>query len=263
MAASGNAIPSVAWSRSFAAAVLEPWALAAIAIFLTAGHTTFELLSAPGYPTLFGDDFHLGEQILPWQQLFDFHKIPYVDFAPVHGLMPFLTGALNEFFFDGTLANLNTSFSILVAIASAITLCLACRVSGVVLGLALCFLLAPFDRLLFLAPALLLLVDARLWARPAIWFGTWCLVTLFMLGYNAAIGSAFAGGTAPFAILALFQMYKAGPDAWRKLIVPAIVALRCHCHAACPRSPYRIPVLPDRQRRYQHGGPCDAARARF
>jgi len=46
----------------------------------------FELMSAPGTRAV-RDDFHLGEQILPWQQWRDFHRLPYVDFAPVHGLM--------------------------------------------------------------------------------------------------------------------------------------------------------------------------------
>ncbi len=206
-------------------AALDPWALAMIAVFLTAPRTTFELLSASGYATFFGDNFHLGEQILPWQQWVDFHKIPYVDFAPVHGLMPILTGALSQFFYDGTLANLNSSFSILVAIASAVTVCLACRVSGAVLGLALCFLLAPFDRLLFVAPALLLLADAKLMARPGAWLGAWVLATTFMLGYNAAVGSAFAGGTAPFALLALIRAYKGGWSVRRNLVVIGAAAV--------------------------------------
>jgi hypothetical protein len=87
----------------------------------------------------------------------------------------------------------------------------------------LCFLIAPFDRLLFLAPALLLLVDAKMLARPVVWFGTWSAATLFMLGYNAAIGSAFAGGTAPFAVLALFRVYKAGTATRRHLVLLGIV----------------------------------------
>ena len=206
-------------------AALDPWALVMLAVFMTAPWTTFELLSASGYATFFSDSYHLGEQILPWQQWVDFHKIPYVDFAPVHGLMPILTGALSQFFYDGTLANLNSSFSILVAIASAATVCLACRVSGTVLGLALCFLLAPFDRLLFLAPMLLLLADAKLAARPGPWLGAWVLATTFLLGYNAAVGSAFAGGTAPFALLVLIRVCKAGWRARRNLVISGAAAV--------------------------------------
>jgi len=60
------------------------------------------------------------------------------------------------------------------------------------------FLLAPFDRLLFLAPALLLLSDVALLRRPVAWLATWVAVVVFMIGYNAAVGSAFAGGTMPW-----------------------------------------------------------------
>ena len=201
--------------------------LAMIAVFLTSPHATFDLLSAPGYPTLFGDDFHMGEQILPWPQWIDFKRIPYVDFAPVHGLMPLITGALNAFFFDGTLANLNSSFSILVAISAALTIFLACRTAGVKAGLALCFILSSFDRLLFLAPALLLLAEARLLARPTLWIVAWILVTSFMLGYNAAVGLAFAGGTAPFAVWTLARAVRQGKAAQAALalLVVAAVAL--------------------------------------
>ena len=47
-------------------------------------------------PTASGDFFHWGEQVLPWQQLWQFGRVPYVDFAPVHALMPFVRGGLNQ-----------------------------------------------------------------------------------------------------------------------------------------------------------------------
>jgi hypothetical protein len=205
--------------------VLEPLALAAMGIYITCGHVSFELLSAPGYPTLFGDDFHLGEQILPWQQLVDFHKIPYVDFAPIHGLMPIVTGALNQLFFDGTLATFNSAFTLLLALASATTVLLACSVGGVVPGLAIAFLLPPSDRLLFVAPGLLLLAHPRLLARPALWLAVWCAAALFMLGYNAAVGSALVAGTAPFALWMLIRAWRAGRIVRaRSLVAVALLA---------------------------------------
>jgi hypothetical protein len=184
---------------------LDAAALAMLAVFLTSPHAAFDLLSAPGYPTLFGDDFHMGEQILPWQQWIDFHRTPYVDFAPVHGLMPLLTGALDALFFDGTLANFLAAYGILVALSAIATLLLACRTAGAGVGLVLCFVLSSFDRLLFLAPALLLLADAKLLSRPVSWVAVWSVAVTFMVGYNAAVGLALAGGTAPVALWMLVR----------------------------------------------------------
>ena len=204
---------------------LEPLALAMIAVFLVSHHAMFELMSTPGYPTLFGDDFHLGEQILPWQQWREFNRLPYVDFAPVHGLMPLITGALNEVFFDGMLAHLDLAFAVLVAISCVLTVCLASRTCGALAGLALCFLLAPFDRLLFLAPALLLLSDAALLRRPVAWIAAWLAVTVFMIGYNAAVGSAFAGGTMPWVVVTLYRSYRGGKSARQGVVLVALVAV--------------------------------------
>src|SRR5262249_45918750 len=64
------------------AAVLSSPALIAVAVFM----------AVPDLPPpqICWDHFHTGEQLLPWQQLCDWGKVPYVDFVPIHGLMPLI-----------------------------------------------------------------------------------------------------------------------------------------------------------------------------
>ena len=54
-----------------------PLCVAAIAVCLTASNRYL--------PAIYMDDFHLGEQLLPWQQLTQFGRLPYIDLIPIHG----------------------------------------------------------------------------------------------------------------------------------------------------------------------------------
>lgn len=73
-----------------------------------------------------GDDFHFGEEVLPFDQLWNHGKIPFVDIAPIHGLSSLANGSVNSVVFQGNTATYQTA----QAITSA---CL-----GIVLGL-LCY----------------------------------------------------------------------------------------------------------------------------
>lgn len=46
--------------------------------------------------------FHNGELLVPMQQLDMFHKIPYIDFFPIHGICDYYFQFLNIVLFDGT-----------------------------------------------------------------------------------------------------------------------------------------------------------------
>ncbi|MDD5727713.1 MAG: hypothetical protein PHV59_04030 [Victivallales bacterium] len=50
------------------------------------------------WPTLFGDDYHNGEMILPWYLFEHFKYLPYSDYLPSRGLINYLNGFLTRLF---------------------------------------------------------------------------------------------------------------------------------------------------------------------
>lgn len=187
------------------------------------------------------DDFHIGEQLLPWQQIIDFGKIPYVDFIPIHGLMPLLYGGLNELFYGNTVATFPLAMGLLAAIAVAITFIAIYLFSGPIMAL----LLTPFiwsgivDRFYFVIPALLVLSIPKITSRSKIWLSAWIIVCLFSISYNAAIGAGIAVGSLPLAIYMGWRAYKEERN-WLKY---CIAFLTCIAFLILALSPFREIVL--------------------
>lgn len=171
-----------------------------IAVFMAVDHRLA--------PTFFGDDFHLGEHLLPWQQLRDFGKVPFRDFVPIHPLMDLALGAFNDLFFDGTLANFRNSRALLFAIGAACSFAAIARFSSPLLALALCLAADVWDRLLFVAPAIILLSLPAMIARCAAWLGAWAALCLAMVFYNPAVGIALTLASSPMAVIQAQRMFK-------------------------------------------------------
>lgn len=55
------------------------------------------------------DYFHNGEITLPMQQLMSYHKLPYLDLIPIHGLCDYYYGVIDYLFFDGSYLSLNAA----------------------------------------------------------------------------------------------------------------------------------------------------------
>ena len=167
-------------------------------------------------PLAYRDYFHWGEQVLPWQQLWSFHSRPYVDFVPIHGLMAYLRGGMNQLFFGGTAATYTASDALLAGLASVAAGLCGCWLLGPVAALALVFVPAPgLDRLFLLAPAMYIAAAPATWRRPGRGLVAWLLTCAVMAAYNGAIGPAFTAGTAP---IALWAAARAG---WRRCLAIA------------------------------------------
>jgi hypothetical protein len=199
----GWAAPVRRWKRSvsalegFPSRRLVPWAIVPIAVFLSVDQGMF--------PTFSGDDFHLGEHLLPWQQLHDFGKLPFVDFVPVHPLMDLLVGAINAVFFDGTLANYENSRVILFAIGAALTFVTVERFTNVGMALCLAFAANLWDRLLLVPALLAVLCYPPLFQRRSRWLLSCGFLCVLALLYNPAVGVAMTLASAP---VALFQGWR-------------------------------------------------------
>lgn len=68
--------------------------------------------------------FHYGELTVPFTQMISYHKLPYLDFFPIHGICDYFFATFNAFLLDGTYA----SFFIAYAIGSMILLALCAYV---------------------------------------------------------------------------------------------------------------------------------------
>ena len=189
--------------RSPLRAHVEPLCLAAvIACFI----------AMPAFPTITGDDFHFGEQYIPWQQLTQFGRIPYVDLIPIHGLMAFATGALNALLFDGTVATFGAAGALLGALAGAVTFFCLYRSAGLAPALLFCLVVNHLDRLYLVGPVLLCLEQPKWLQSGRMWFSVIALC-LLSVAYNIPVGLALIIGLLPTII-------DEGLRAWRRRLLP-------------------------------------------
>lgn len=183
-------------------ALLSTPCLAALVLFLW--HI------APGNSQiLHPDHFHHGEQLLPYQQCVTLGLTPYVDFLPIHGLMPLTRGWLAAVFFDGTTVGFTESVLLLADLGVlAQFLAVAAIVGpGVALLTGLPFL-HLMDRFYFFIPALLVLAHRQIVSRPILWLWCWLGAALTLLAFNPCVGTAFDLGTFPLAMWMLVHAWR-------------------------------------------------------
>ncbi len=180
--------------------ILVPLCFVGVAVFLA--------VPTMDFPTLWGDYFHAGEMIVPWQQVAQFGKVPYIDFAPVHALMPLLNGFFNAFFYDGTLANFTNASTLAAMIAAAVTFLCISGLAGIPIALCCAIVFPLFDRTLFLGAALIVLAAPILLKNPRDWLLTWGAADIFMFLYNPSLGVAYCLATAPGAMVQMATLYR-------------------------------------------------------
>lgn len=199
------------WERSGTPGGLG-WVLSALCLSAVA---VFYQVSTPWPPMLSIDHFHVGEQLLPWQQWIDLGQIPYVDFMPIHGLMPMVRGLFNELCFEGTAATFFMAEPLLVGLSAVVTFlvlsalvgCPAALLIGVMTGLAP----GLSDRLYFMAPAVLSVAHPWLRARPSRWLLAWSVLCVAMVSYNPSVGAAFTMGTMPAGAWMTWRLLRETP----------------------------------------------------
>ena len=185
---------------------LEPASLATIAVFFS--------MPLPEVPTLFSDDFHLGEQILPWQQIFGLGLVPFQEFATPHGLMPVLGQLVNRTLFSGTLQHFLASANVLQAAACTATFLVAYRLAGPAIALFMLFMLpglafrSTLDRMVFLPLALFTLALPAIIANPRRWLTLVVPITAFVALYNPSSGAAFAAAVLPCGAWMVWRLWQ-------------------------------------------------------
>jgi len=216
---------SLAWKRSASSfsldSILSPLSAAAVATYLA--------MFTQQLPFLSDDHFQVGEQLLPWQQLLHFHSIPYITFAPIHGLNSYLYGLFASVFFDGTAASFPESQRCLFGIAILLSVCVARPICGVLLAV-LCAMPLPFagDRNLFIAAAIFVLVNPRLLSQRRKWLLACIAVCAVSIWYNAPAGAALVACAAlPAAYVAVAVIREHRPIPRRYYFAAAAALIVC------------------------------------
>lgn len=158
--------------------------------------------SHPGFSILSSDDFHLGETLIVWQQIFDFGQRQYQDFVSVQGLIGIYYGFFHHVFFDGTVASYTYAFPLAQGVLIMCAAALARRVFGGLMTLAILPMMAPvFDRAYFVSIVLFILLFPQLIVRRFLWCVVYVVLALVHLYWNTSAGAALSLALAPFALI--------------------------------------------------------------
>lgn len=187
------------------------------------------------------DFFHTGEQLLAWQQIFEYGQMPYSGFAWARGWSDAFPGLLAKLFFDGTFATFDHGFNVTGMLIAGVAAFLLCRAVGPLWGLVLSMLGAQsgiFKWWLFL-PILLILADPVLLRRPLRWLSAWLVLSVIHCLYQATSGIALTFGTLPVAFWMVYQSWKNNEvkSVWethRKTFLVSALTLAAFCCAATP-----------------------------
>ncbi|MGO4546881.1 hypothetical protein AB4Z29_18950 [Paenibacillus sp. 2TAB23] len=183
--------------------------------FSTLASISFVVIySTPIYSTLIHDDFHMGEILLPWQQVVELGQSYNSEFISVQGLLGMLYSGMNELLFSGTVSSFNSVLVLVPALFSIITISVISIFYGKKWGLLFVILYIPIavspimSRVYLVLPILLTLFYPNLIKKPVRWFVLWIWLSAIHCFYNPAIGAVLTIATLPFAMYMLSTTIK-------------------------------------------------------
>ncbi|MBX3414836.1 MAG: hypothetical protein KF708_19280 [Pirellulales bacterium] len=220
------ALSCVQWYRARRTPGTRSWREVCAPLCL-AGIAVFVFVPSLGVPCYWRDLFQAGEELLPWQQWSHFGKLPFVDFAPIHGLMPLMRGFIAEYFFTDSAAEYFSAQAVMMGMGALATYLALHYTAGPLVALFLTAFTTPLnDRFFFLTPAIVILAWPYLLERPRRWLACWLGICAFMVFYNASLGSALTIGTSPAAAWMAYRLWRYDRRALAQLLAGvAFVAL--------------------------------------
>ena len=148
------------------------------------------------------DQHHHGEQMIPWNQIFEHGLTLYEEYTPVSGLFPFVNGFIHNILLGGTITEYPASISITMVIFCIITMYLIYKHVGgaYATAFAVLFTLPSYNRQYMVLPVLLLLTLPGLLQKKHIWLQVW-IYACFLSGlYYPLFGAGLLLGTMPLGI---------------------------------------------------------------
>ena len=138
------------------------------------------------------DQHHHGEQMIPFNQIFEQGQSLYDTYTPVSGLFPFVNGFIQHGLLGGTVTDYAPAISITIVIFCFIIMFLICKHIGgsKALMFAVLFTLPCYNRQYMVLPALLLLTLPGLLKKPALWIFSYILTSFLSGLYYPLFGAA-------------------------------------------------------------------------
>lgn len=159
------------------------------------------------------DIHHPFENIIGYSQIFELGQTPFSEYVPVSGMYSVFHGAIFSLFGDGGLfSNYYVSDNVFYLIAIIlIVLLLKSQLDGaLMLFISLLCSIAHYDRVLFILPIMLLLINPKLQSKRNFWLMAWFLTSLFLGLYYPLYGVAVCASMMPLAIYQIVNFVKEG-----------------------------------------------------
>lgn len=184
--------------------ILSPASLFSIAVYIGLVFFSWTAYSFAN------DDFHIGEQLLPWQQIVNYQKLPYAEFVPIHGLMSLAYGGINALFYGSTVATFPQAMVLLKALFIVVSFWSIYRFAGPWPALLLTlFLGAVTDRVFFLIPVLLLyseILSEKFKLNVSVFL--WFLLSFVAVLYNVPVGAGLVLGSLPIVFFRVWAEHR-------------------------------------------------------
>lgn len=163
-------------------------------------YTYHSFCAAPMYAQ--PDQHHHGEQMIPWNQIFEHGQTAYETYTPVSGLFPFVNGFIQHVLLDGTISDYAPAISITMVIFCILSMFLIYKHVGgsKALMFAVLFTLPCYNRQYMVLPLLLLLTLPKLMEKPLAWFFCYILGSFLAGLYYPLFGAAVLLAIFPLAI---------------------------------------------------------------
>ncbi len=144
-----------------------------------------------------GDLWHIGEELVPYEQIFTFSRTPFKDFFPSSGLYSFLEGSVMDHIFDKNYMSMDYVFTIetIIFVLAIVTIFYFIFDNKVTFFLVVFLLGDAIDRFYLIFILYFLLQLKWLNKRPVVWLGTWILCCLINVLIYPLYGLAFSLGT--------------------------------------------------------------------
>lgn len=190
-------------------------------------------------PGALDDDFHIGEVLIPWQQIREFQVQLWTEHVSPQGWLGVLYGLINDVLFSDQLITFNIARFGIFVLAAVLSVYLIAQLLGN--NWALLFALIPVpvtDRSFMVLPILVVLVLPVVVSSRLRWLTVWALLSTIHCFFSPIIGVALTLGTLPVAMAFAWKAiaHQDVQNLWRSrpkellavavaLVVVALVAL--------------------------------------
>lgn len=155
------------------------------------------------------DEYHNGESITAYQQIYEFGQGMYTEYIPVKGFMHIFGGWLNAILFNDNYLMMNIASPLAKFGVMVVVYYIMSRYIGNMYTLLIVlFGLIGYEGYLLIIPSLFILTDKRLHKSKYDFLLAYCFLSFFYIVYYQSFGMAFAGSLFLVAVISAVELYK-------------------------------------------------------